>query len=92
MRGKPGTSIELTVIRKGEMKPLVFKIVRDIIEIKSVYTKRIGDDILYLRVTSFDQKVVSRYEGELIKVATLKLKGIKVLRILRKLIPWGELP
>jgi len=59
MRGKPGTSIELTVIRKGEMKPLVFKIVRDIIEIKSVYTKRIGDDILYLRVTSFDQKVVS---------------------------------
>ncbi len=41
------------------MKPLVFKIVRDIIEIKSVYTKRIGDDILYLRVTSFDQKVVS---------------------------------
>jgi len=59
MRGKPGTPIKLTVIRKGEMKPLIFNIIRDIIEIKSVYTKKIGDNILYLRVTSFDQKVVS---------------------------------
>ena len=37
MRGKPGTPIKLTVIRKGEMKPLIFDIVRDIIEIQSVY-------------------------------------------------------
>jgi carboxyl-terminal processing protease len=59
MRGKEGTPIELTVIRKGEPKPLIFNIIRDIIEIQSVYTKRIGDDILYLRITSFDQKVVS---------------------------------
>lgn len=59
MRGKPGTPIKLTVIRKGEMKPLVIDIIRDIIEIQSVYAKTIGDDILYLRITSFDQKVVS---------------------------------
>ncbi|CAA6818720.1 MAG: Carboxyl-terminal protease (EC [uncultured Sulfurovum sp.] len=58
MRGKPQTSIELTVVRKGEMKPLKIKIVRDIIEIQSVYSKTIGEDILYMRVTSFDQKVV----------------------------------
>jgi carboxyl-terminal processing protease len=59
MRGKPGTPIKLTVIRKGEPKPLIIDIVRDIIEIQSVYAKTIGDDILYLRITSFDQKVVS---------------------------------
>jgi len=47
MRGKPGTPIKLTVIRKGEMKPLVFNIIRDIIEIKSVYTKRIGVEIIF---------------------------------------------
>lgn len=58
MRGKPQTSIELTIVRKGEMKPLKIEIIRDIIEIQSVYSKTIGDDILYLRVTSFDQKVV----------------------------------
>ena len=58
MRGKPHTPIQLTIVRKGETKPLKIKIVRDIIEIQSVYSKTIGDDILYLRVTSFDQKVV----------------------------------
>ena len=59
MRGKPGTPIELTVIRKAEPRPLTIDIIRDIIEIQSVYAKTIEDDVLYLRITSFDQKVVS---------------------------------
>jgi carboxyl-terminal processing protease len=60
MRGKPGTDIELTIIRKKEPKPLKIKITRDIIKIDSVYPKTIEgeDDILYLHVASFDQKVV----------------------------------
>ncbi len=57
MRGKPKTDILLTIIRKGESRPLAIKITRDIIEIQSVYAKKIEDDILYIHVTSFDQKV-----------------------------------
>ncbi len=59
MRGKPDTAIELTLVREGESKPLKIEIIRDIIEIQSVYSKTIGDDILYLRITSFDQKVTN---------------------------------
>jgi len=58
MRGKVGDPIEITIVRKGESKPLVINIVRGIITIESVYTKTIGTDILYVRVTSFDKKVV----------------------------------
>ena len=58
MRGKPKTSVTLTIIRKKEPRPLKIKIVRDIIKIQSVYTKTIEDELLYLLVTSFDQKVV----------------------------------
>ena len=58
MRGKPKTSLVLTIIRKGEPKPLEIKIVRDIIKIQSVYSKTIEDKLLYVHVTSFDQKVV----------------------------------
>jgi len=58
MRGKPKTSLVLTIIRKGEPKPLEIKITRDIIKIQSVYAKTIDDKILYVHVTSFDQKVV----------------------------------
>jgi carboxyl-terminal processing protease len=59
MRGKPGTSLVLTIIRKKEPKPLEIKITRDIIKIQSVYAKTIEESILYLHVTSFDQKVVT---------------------------------
>ncbi len=58
MRGKPKTDILLTIIRKNEPKPLEIKITRDIIKIQSVYVKTIGEKILYIHVTSFDQKVV----------------------------------
>jgi carboxyl-terminal processing protease len=60
MRGKPKTPIELTVVRKGENKPLKIDIVRDIIKIQSVFAKTIEkEDLLYLRVSSFDRKVTS---------------------------------
>jgi carboxyl-terminal processing protease len=59
MRGKVGTPIDLTIVREGESKPLSIHIIRGIITIESVYTKRVGDDILYVRVTSFDRKVAT---------------------------------
>ena len=58
MRGKPKTSLTLTIIRQGEPKPLEIEIERDIIKIQSVYAKTIEDKLLYVHVTSFDQKVV----------------------------------
>ena len=57
MRGKPQTDIVLTIVRKGESKPLDIKITRDIIKIQSVYAKKAAGN-LYIRVTSFDRKVV----------------------------------
>ena len=63
MRGKPKTDIVLTVVRKGENKPLEIKITRDIITIQSVFTKKIeNEDLLYLRVSSFDSKVTEDLE------------------------------
>ncbi len=58
MRGKPKTDVTLTIVRKGENKPLDIKITRDIIKVQSVYVKKVDNDILYLHVSSFDQKVV----------------------------------
>ena len=58
MRGKPKTDIVLTIVRKGELKPLEVKIQRDIIKIQSVFSKTIEkEDLLYLRVASFDANV-----------------------------------
>jgi len=60
MRGKVGTPITITVVRKKELKPIKIDIIRDIIKIQSVYAKTINDEILYLRISSFmDMKVAT---------------------------------
>jgi len=75
MRGKVDTPIDLTIVRKDEPKPLSIHIVRGIITIESVYTKTIGDDILYVRVTSFDKKVTKDVK-KAIKKRKATTKGI----------------
>ncbi len=69
MRGKPGTNIVLTILRKNEAKPLKIHITRDIIEVKSVFSKRFQDnDMLYIRIASFDAKVQRSLEDKMINV------------------------
>lgn len=75
MRGKPNTPIDLTIVRKGAAEPLKFHIIRAIITVESVYTRMIDDNILYIRVTSFDKKVSSDVKTA-IKKHALKSKGI----------------
>jgi len=62
MRGKPGTAIILTVFREGQNAPLEFRIVRDVIRIKSVKSDLLAPDYAYLRVTQFQE-----HTGSLLK-------------------------
>ena len=55
MRGPVGSSLEITVRRKGVKKALVFKIVSEIIEVKSVKSKIIDENVGYIRLTSFNE-------------------------------------
>ena len=55
MRGKPDTPITLTVVRKGEAKPIVFPLVRAVIRIQSVKSKMIEPGYGYIRITQFQR-------------------------------------
>lgn len=55
MRGKKGTPITLTVLRKGEKAPLTFKLIRDNIQIASVKSKMIDGKIGYVRIIQFQE-------------------------------------
>ncbi|PIR38049.1 MAG: peptidase S41 [Alphaproteobacteria bacterium CG11_big_fil_rev_8_21_14_0_20_39_49] len=80
MRGKPGTEIELTVLREGENEPLTFNIKRDIIKIKSVRARKEGDDIVYARITSFSETTADSLKREVKKlkseIGDEKFKGV----------------
>ena len=76
MRGPVGSSIELTVRRRGERKALIFKVTREIIEIKSVKAELLDQSIGYLRLTSFNENSAEQIENEIKKLEKNKdLKG-----------------
>ena len=54
MRGLVGTDIELTVRRRGVKKALTFNITRKIIEVQSVKSDLLENNIGYIRLTSFN--------------------------------------
>jgi len=60
MRGPVGTDIEITVRRIGIKKAIVYKITREIIEVKSVKSKYIEKGIGYLRLTSFNENTTKQ--------------------------------
>ena len=55
MRGPPGAPIEITIRRKGKKKAIVVKIVREIIQVKSVTAKIIDKNIGYFRLIAFNE-------------------------------------
>lgn len=55
MRGKPGSKIVLTIVRKSEPKPLVISIVRAVIKVQSVKSKLIEPGYAFVRITQFQE-------------------------------------
>ena len=68
MRGPVGTSIEITVRRKGLRKAKIFKITREIIEIKSVISKIVDNKVGYLRLRAFNENSSSQLKKEISKI------------------------
>ncbi|NWF36890.1 S41 family peptidase [Mariprofundus sp. KV] len=78
MRGKPGTSIMLTIFREGESAPLEVKITRAVIKVNSVKSDMLAPGYAYLRITQFQQPTVqllSKQIRELKKRAGGTLSG-----------------
>jgi len=77
MRGKPGTSLTLTVSRKGETAPRVFTLVRDVIKVQSVRSKIVEPGYAYARVSQFQDQTVASLSRHLDQLAAQgPLKGL----------------
>ena len=74
MRGPVGSGIELTVRRRGVKKALTFNIIREIIEVQSVKSDLLDNNIGYIRLTSFNDN-----SSQQIKKQIKKLKKNKNL-------------
>ncbi|NQT75865.1 MAG: S41 family peptidase [Candidatus Omnitrophica bacterium] len=77
LRGKPGTDVDVTVLRESEKKLLDFTITRSIIKLESIKRSEVIEpDIGYIRLAEFQEKTSKDLEWALRK---LEKKGIKGL-------------
>jgi carboxyl-terminal processing protease len=81
MRGPVNTKIRLTIMRKGQTKPVEVSITRDIIRVRAVRS-RVEDDIGYIRVTQFNEQTTENLKKAINDLQTAipaeKLKGYVV--------------
>ena len=76
MRGPVGSSIEITVRRRGVKKALIFNITREIIQVQSVKSELIENNIGYIRLTSFNDNRSDQIKEKIKKLNKNKnLKG-----------------
>ena len=76
MRGLVGSSIEITVRRRGVKKALIFNITREVIQVQSVKSELIDNNIGYIRLTSFNENSSEQIKDKINKLNKNKdLKG-----------------
>ncbi|MCU7938106.1 MAG: S41 family peptidase [gamma proteobacterium symbiont of Bathyaustriella thionipta] len=68
MRGKPGSEIELSIIREGHDEPLKFTLKRAIIKVKSVKSRILEEGFAYLRISSFQSRTAEQLKKALKKL------------------------
>src|SRR6201746_348858 len=79
MRGPVNTKIRLKIIRKGQDNPIDVTLVRDNIRVRSVRARPEGDDIGYIRITTFNEQTTEGLKREIgaltTQIGSDKLKG-----------------
>ena len=76
MRRPVGSSIEITVRRRGVKKALIFNITREVIQVQSVKSELIDNNIGYIRLTSFNENSSEQIKDKINKLNKNKdLKG-----------------
>jgi carboxyl-terminal processing protease len=81
MRGPVNSPISLTIVRKGVEDPFEVKVVRDVIHINPVKYSAEGDDVGYIRLTTFNEQTTANLQKaieDLKKQLGPKLKGYVV--------------
>ena len=79
LRGKEGSKVTITVLRKKETKPLKITMTREIIHITSIKDKLLENDFGYIRITRFNEstgKQLHAAAANLVKKTDGHLKGL----------------
>jgi carboxyl-terminal processing protease len=65
LRGPKGSKVTISILREGQLEPFDVTLVREVIEVKSVRQKDLGDGIYYVRIASFQERTSKDLERAL---------------------------
>jgi carboxyl-terminal processing protease len=81
MRGPVNTKIKLKIVRKGAEKPIDIAITRDVIRVRSVRSNLNGEDVVYIRISQFNEQTTEGVRKAINDLTTQtgdKLKGFVI--------------
>lgn len=76
LRGKPGTKVTITILRKTKKEPFDVTLTRAIIKVKAVKSRVIEENIGYIRLTQFKEKSGDEVQSALKELDKSNVKGI----------------
>ena len=65
LRGPKGSKVNISILREGQLEPFDVTLVREVIEVKSVRQKDLGDGVYYVRIASFQERTSKDLERAL---------------------------
>ncbi len=78
MKGKPGTKVDLTLVRESKTEPFVVTIKREEIRLKTVKSRVMNENIGYIRITMFDDKTADDFKTHLEALEAQNIKGLVI--------------
>jgi len=82
MRGPKGTTVVITILRKGATEPIEFTLIRDVIPIRSIRSVILKPGYGYIRISNFNQSTTNDLKKALVKLESgsksgdVSLKGL----------------
>lgn len=76
MKGDPGTTVELTLLRPNKKEPLNIELKREEIRLKTVKSRILGNNIGYIRISMFDEKTADDFKVHLNDLEKQNIKGL----------------
>ena len=70
MRGTPGSTIRLTLVREGEPKPFEITLIREVINVASVRQRSLGNGYGYIRIAQFQSNTGTEVAAAVTKLSS----------------------
>ncbi len=76
LRGDPGTTVAVEVVRKGWEEPIAFQIIRAIIEVRSIESQLLSKKIGYIRIKDFQGNTAKDLNKHLAELERKNIRGL----------------